>query len=673
VNPPTAGNVEAERPSPLATLDLPSAVRRLAPAAVGYALPFALVLTLALSNGGYDVGVRSEVGIASWWIVLVGVVSGMLSAGRIERSGWVVAGLLAGFALWTGLAISWSESAERSWIELARVLTFLGILVLGLTLQGREGLRRTMYSIAAAIGVVGVLALLSRLAPDLVSSGRAPSTILGAQQARLSYGINYWNGLATLMAMGIPLLLTIAVRARSLAGQALAAAGVPVLALTAFFTLSRGGAIETAIGLAVLIALYPRRLAAAPTILAAGIGSAALIAGAAQRDALENGFVGDTASSQGNEMLAMTIVVCAGVALIQVALGLARRHAVGPRLAVPARTARWAAAVVALIAVIVAVAAGLPSELGDRWDEFKRPTVPTATDAARFESASGSGRYQSWQAAVDANKTDPLIGIGPGTYEFWWARNGTLPGFIRDAHSLYLETLAETGIVGFALIVALIVSVLALGVRRAMRASEDKRALLAGAVASCFAFAFAAAVDWVWELAVLPAVFLLLAAAIAGPKVLRRSLSTPASRAGVRLGRPEAARIVVAGAGVVALILIAIPYAGASAVSSSRDEARDANLSAALDDVAKAHDLQPYAATPNLQRALLLERDGDLVGAAAAAAAATRDEPTNWRNWLVRSRIAAERAKAHQAVSAYERARSLNPRSLLFAPGTPAP
>ena len=36
-------------------------------------------------------------------------------------------------------------------------------------------------------------------------------------------------------------------------------------------------------------------------------------------------------------------------------------------------------------------------------------------------------------------------GIGPGTFEFWWSRNGIYPGgFVRDAHSLYMETLAKS-------------------------------------------------------------------------------------------------------------------------------------------------------------------------------------------------------------------------------------
>ena len=38
-----------------------------------WTLGFAPVLYLALRGGGYDIAVRSEVGLAVWWIVLVGV------------------------------------------------------------------------------------------------------------------------------------------------------------------------------------------------------------------------------------------------------------------------------------------------------------------------------------------------------------------------------------------------------------------------------------------------------------------------------------------------------------------------------------------------------------------------------------------------------------------------
>ena len=62
----------------------------------------------------------------------------------------------------------------------------------------------------------------------------------------------------------------------------------------------------------------------------------------------------------------------------------------------------------------------------------------------------------------------------------------------------------------------------------------------------------------------------------------------------------------------------------------------------------------------------MLELRGDFDGAAAAARAATADEPTNWRTWLVLSRIEAYRGDAQASVAAYREAESLNPRSTLF-------
>jgi O-antigen ligase len=61
----------------------------------------------------------------------------------------------------------------------------------------------------------------------------------------------------------------------------------------------------------------------------------------------------------------------------------------------------------------------------------------------RLQSATSRGRYQYWESAAGAQRTDPWRGIGPGTFELWWARNGTTQGFVRDAHSLYAESLGN--------------------------------------------------------------------------------------------------------------------------------------------------------------------------------------------------------------------------------------
>jgi hypothetical protein len=670
----SAGTAAATLPreSPSARLPWPDErAQGAVKAAAGWFFPFALVLYLALRNGGYDVTVRSEVGIAIWWILLVGGAAGVIMLIRIHTAGWWLIGSLTALALWTGLGIAWSESAERSMIEFARVTTLLGILVLALGLQGREGLRRTIEGVTAAIAVVGALALVSRLEPSWIPAGELQSVPGVGQVTRLNYPLNYWNGLAALMAMGIPLALAVAMRCRSLAGQALAAASIPVMATTAFYTLSRGGAIAIAIAVAVFVLVYPRRLAAVPTLLATGVGSVILVASATQRDALEHGLATHAARTQGDEMLAIAIFVVVAVALLQLAIGHARRSSALRPIEVPAQLTRRLAAGGAVLALVIAVAAGLPDRLDREWQEFKAPGAPAPTlGAARFESSAGSGRYQVWDEVLDGTSSAPLIGIGPGTTEFWWAEHATLPIFLRDAHSLYIETLAELGLIGFSIVLSLIVGVLAIGVSRARRASEEKRALLAGAIGACAALTFAAGVDWAWELTVLPAAFCLLAAAIAGPAVVRyepeeRERRPRPLRLPRRLSSTER-RIAIAAGSAAAIIVIAIPYAGASLVERSESEAAT-DVGGALEDARRAASVEPFAATPTLQEAVLLEQSGHLRAAADAAREATTQEATNWRTWLVLSRIEARLGHAPEAVAAYRRAHELNRRSFLFA------
>jgi len=621
-------------------------------------LPFALVLYLALEGGGYDEIVRSEVGVAAWWVVLLGAAVGVLPAARLGRASWIALGALGAFAAWTAVGIGWSESSERSVAEVARVASLLGIFTLALCAQGRDGVRRTASAVGAAIAVVASLALLSRLHPSWFPANEIAEE-LPAATGRLAYPLNYWNGLAAFIAIGIPLVAVLALRARHLVAQSLATAALPAMATAAFFTFSRGGALEVAVGLAVLLALYPARRAALPTLAVAAVGSGILIAAATQRDALEAGALTEAARSQGDELLAMTLVVCAGVGLLRAAIGLAARHGVGPRVRISPRAAGVAAVTGAVVALVAFIAAGGPGKLDRAWEDFKEPTGVALGTAERFESASGSGRYQWWQGALDANATDPLVGIGPGTFEYHWAREGTIPGFVRDAHSLYLETLAELGVVGLLLVLAAVAVPLAVGARRALRAAPEARAWLAAALAAGVTFAVAAAIDWAWELTVLPVIFLLLAAAL---------LAGGAERTGSRpaLPRAPAARAALGAGAVVALVAIAIPLASTASVRDSQAQVRAAQLGPALTDARSARDLQPYASTPALQEALVLELAGDTQGAAAAARQATAEEPTNWRTWLVLSRIEALAGNAEASVTAYREARSLNPRSPLF-------
>jgi hypothetical protein len=626
------------------------------------ALPFGVILYLALRGGGYDVMVRGEVAIGAWLIGLLGAIIGFLPRCRLTRGAWLTLGLLAAFAAWTALAAIWSESVERSLEEAARVSAYLGIFALAIVVQRRGAWPRTLGAVAAAIGVVGALALLSRLHPAWFPTDELAQSS-AADAGRLGYPLNYWNGVAALIAMGAPLMISVATHGRRRATQALATAALPILALACFYTYSRVGPVAGAVALLVLLAFHPRRLDVLVATSPAVVGSAFLIVAAAQREALQDGTTTAVSHRQGDEMLVLVLVVCTVVALLRVAISRRYASSAFARIRISRSLARRILATATVVLVVGAVIGGLPGQLSNAWDNFK--SADNSSGAARFESVSGNGRYEYWQSALDANATAPMIGIGPGTFEFWWSREGTLPGFTRYAHSLYLQTLAEAGVVGLMLIGGLIVAALALGVRRTRAAPVGERGLLAGGLGAAAAFAVAAGLDWLWHIPVIPLTFLLIVSVL---------VSAPAQRAAApeglesenRRGRGRT-RLALIALGVPSLIVLAVSVVGASFTSFMR-EYRTATspqeLEAVAADARTAERIQPYAGTPYLQESLALEQLGRLPEAVRAAREAAEKEPTNWRPWLALTRIETELGDRREAVNAASRARALNPRSL---------
>jgi tetratricopeptide (TPR) repeat protein len=180
-------------------------------------------------------------------------------------------------------------------------------------------------------------------------------------------------------------------------------------------------------------------------------------------------------------------------------------------------------------------------------------------------------------------------------------------------------------------------------------------------MAAAAAFAVAAAIDWVWQLTAIPVAFLLLSAA-----VLRTSAGSP-QRPTEQDPKALWPRIALAGLALVSLVVIAMPMLATRDIRQSQADARAGRLDQALDAARSASKYEGYAASPDLQRALVLEAQGNLDAAATAARDATLEESNNWRIWLTLSRIETERGQAPAAVKAYRTARSLNPRSVLFA------
>jgi hypothetical protein len=626
-------------------------------AITAWALSFGLVFYLALRGGGYDIVVRADVGILVWWVVLLAAVAGL--AGRLTPLGWLAVGALAVWAGWTALGIDGSLSQERTLAETGRLSAYVGLLALALIIQGRAGARHIINGVATALGAIAVLAVLSRLHPQWFPANA--QLALGFGGGRLSYPLNYWNALACLLAMTIMVLLGVGLTARTRLGQALAVAPIPLCALGISLTASRAGVILMVIGVVLFLILSADRLAVLATMALTGAGSAILLVAAGARPAIHDGLDTATARADGSDLIWLGLIVCLGVAIEQVAVGLIARHASRPAWLRPSPRRTGAAfGVLALVAVVVFFASGLHHHAAHRFENFKQ--APTATNQPsgvttfnRLANVNGEGRWQFWQAGIDAYRTDRWHGIGGDAFVTYWQNHATVPGAIVDAHNLYVQTLAETGLIGAAMLAILVLVSVIGGVVRTLRSAGSERILAAAATTAMVLFWVEATIDWVWQLAVLPAVLFLLLAAVVGPRTPRR--------------RP--ARLPIRGLAVAVAVAAFFPMAYSLTttvkVRASQQAIREERYDDALSAARSAERVPGTSMTAVLQESLVLEAQGALDPALAAARRATAIEPRNWTGWLTTARIEAKLGRDDDALAALRRARSLNAKSPLFS------
>jgi O-antigen ligase len=624
-----------------------------------WVLGFGLTVYLGLEGGGFDPLVHDQIGIAVWWVLLLAVGVGALPRLRLGPLAWCALGLLAGLVIWTGLSLAWTESTEKTAADLARIATYLGAFGLALFSRDAKSAPRMISAVAAGVAVLGVIALLSRLHPAWFPSADQTAQFLTSGEERLSYPLNYWNGLAALIALGLPLLLHLASGARTLAVRALAAASMPALILAIYFTLSRGGIGAAVVALAVYLAFATDRVPKALTLALTGAGGGLLILLAHKRSDLVHGHMNATAHSQGDEMIFIALAVCLVVALVNAGLQFAGGRAERPRWSVVSRRQATIATGVAVAVVLVGLlAVNAPHRVSNAWDEFKRPESGAVEGTERLGSVAGESRYQFWSSAVREFKQAPLGGTGSGTFQVWWTRDADIGESVVDTHSLYLQTLGELGLVGFALLAAFMLVSLIGGGAVVLRAGGARRSLLAAALAGATALWVTSLFDWLWKLPVIPIATLMLIAVLLSAEVVPEDRRERRSPLWLRVSTVLAA--------LVAIVAIAIPLASTDFLRKSQDAARAGDTASALEDARTAQNVMPGAAGPYLQEALLLEQEEQYAEAAAAAEKATDKEPNEWRNWLVLSRIEAESGDADAAVAAYKEARSLNPRNPIF-------
>jgi O-antigen ligase len=210
---------------------------------------------------------------------------------------------------------------------------------------------------------------------------------------------------------------------------------------------------------------------------------------------------------------------------------------------------------------------------------------------------------------------------------------------------LYLETLAELGVVGFILVVLLLFVPLAVAlVKRHARITSI-------AVGAYVAYVVHAAADWDWELAGVTSLALAVGAV----------LVIGGSRADDSLGSRVSGRrraLILGAAGPLAAVVF-YGWLGNSATSRAQD-ALDANhWPAALSNARRADRLMPWSPEPLLIESQALLGAGDRASARAAALAAVGRDKRNWVAWYDLALASTGRSRA----SALHRASALYPNS----------
>lgn len=556
---------------------------------VGGLAAFAAIVGFAFFSGGYFPGSWGVGAALLAAVALAGVHRGRRIS-RLERA-YLLA--IAAVVTLTAISLSWTESVTLTMLELERTLVYAALVVTAVILAGRSV--ELVWALVGATTAVVSWAITEHLLLD--------REVDQFQGALLTGSLDYANALAAIGAIG-----SIAAASCSVSGRRswLWASAAQVLLAAVALSGSRGGAVAWAVGAVVAVLLARARLQlslllAYLSLTSAGIGLAARETGVTRADVSTSDVV--------REARLLFLLICVLAVAAAIAAWLIRRLP-------ETQDRRVLAGLAAVIISIAVLLAGLAQpSLGDR--------------------------RAYWGVAVEAFSHRPLLGHGPGTYERLWLERRPALREVRDAHSLYLETFAEQGIVGGLLILSVMMLPL-------VTAARSPRGVVTSAAAGAYAtFAVHTGIDWDWEL---PAVTCAgLVAGVACLKLARGDPRTPLSLR-TRLGLVAMLALVILGS------LYAL--AGNWRVATAREHLEKGRPASALQSSSKAAELQPWSSEPVIVEAQSRLMLGDRRGARDQLVRAIARDPTNWLAWWLLS-VSSESPDERSLATA--RAARLNP------------
>ncbi|HEY8584717.1 MAG TPA: O-antigen ligase family protein [Capillimicrobium sp.] len=601
-------------------------------------------------NGGLRLGETTWVNIALLLGAGVGGAAAILATpDRGRWHGLGVAGLLLGFAGWTVLSISWAANGSDAWIEANRTLAYVAVFAAALALV-RAAPRQwegVLAGIALAAVVICGFAVLTKVFPGALSDDEL--------YARLRAPFGYWNATGLIAALGIPACMWIGARRHGSGPvSALAFPAVGLLLVAQLLAYSRGALVALAIGLIVWFVAVPLRLRGAAVLLVGAAGAVPVALWAFSREGLTTDRLASDLRAPAGHGLGVLVAL---MLLVLLAAGLAvvfreRRFP----LSAQARRRTGTALIVALALVPVGLGVYLATTdrglLGSISNGFTTLTDPDAAtppnDPSRL-TAVGSVRSRYWNEALLIWRDHPVAGVGAEGYATVRPtyRDDTLE--VRHAHGFAVQTLADLGLVGLALVLAAGLAWVAAALRTIGRrrrlpvelAEAPERTALLTMATIVTVFAAHSFVDWTWYVPGCMVVALLCAGWVAGRGPIADPLGTVAA-APAPLRRPRAwlrDPRAVAAAAVCVLAALVVAWAVWQPLRSQQaaDEALAAleagDTESAMSLAYTARDRNPLALEPLAVLAVAQARSGDQQGALQTLRQATELQPANPEPW----------------------------------------
>ena len=363
-----------------------------------------LVGLLAGHEGGFLATSWGWCALVTLWLAAVALL--VQERIQIGVEGLAFLGGLFAFLVWVALSNLWTASQTATMHEVQRDLAYFGIAAATVAIANRDTIARIAGGAATAVFFLSIYGLLTRVAPD--HFGAFDSTSYGY---RLSPPITYWNGLGLFAAMGFLLMLGFARRGHGILVRAAAAFTLPALAVTLYFTFSRGAWIALGCGFLVLLAVTVERVKLVLAVAALAPWCVFALRSAHARPALITvGSSYTNAVQQGHSLLLVLLVLSVGSGVSAAVLALATHRFHVPSAAEKAFSAALVVAALAAVGALF-VHYGSPTQVAkSTWHQFTGVPKQTGDNvSARLFQLSSNGRVEIWRTALRAFQRHPRV------------------------------------------------------------------------------------------------------------------------------------------------------------------------------------------------------------------------------------------------------------------------